>query len=79
MCSSDLPVGQAELSAVNGVTVTACDGPRVTLEVTRPIAPVLKVIASHNPVDLISRPPGLDELFLSFYRDSPGAEVSRAR
>jgi len=30
-------------------------------------------------VDLISRPPGLDELFLGFYRDSPGGEVSHAR
>jgi ABC-2 type transport system ATP-binding protein len=64
-------VDPAELSAVNGVTVTASDGPRVTLEVAGEIAPVLKVIASHDPVDLISRPPGLDELFLGFYRDSP--------
>jgi ABC-2 type transport system ATP-binding protein len=67
------PVNPAELSAVTGVTVTACDGPRVTLQVTGQIAPVLKVIASYDPVDLTSRPPGLDELFLSFYRDSPGS------
>jgi ABC-2 type transport system ATP-binding protein len=73
------PVDPAALSAVTGVTVTACDGPRVALEVTGHIAAVLKVIASHDPVDLISRPPGLDELFLGFYRDSPEAEVSRAR
>jgi ABC-2 type transport system ATP-binding protein len=71
-------VDPAELSAVKGVTVTASDGPRVTLEVTGPIAPVLKVIASHDPVDLISRPPGLDELFLGFYRDSPQPEASHA-
>ena len=73
------PVDPAELGAVSGVTVTASDGPRVTLDVTGEIAPVLKVIASHDPVDLISRPPGLDELFLGFYRDSPGGEVSHAR
>lgn len=73
------PVDPAELRAVKGVTVTASDGPRVTLDVTREIAPVLKVIASHDPVDLISRPPGLDELFLSFYRQSPQGEASHAR
>jgi len=42
------------------------------------VGPVLKVIASHDPVDLISRPAGLDELFLDFYRETPEGEVSRA-
>ena len=73
------PVDPAELSAVKGVTVTASDSPRVTLDVTGQIAPVLKVIASHDPVELIARPPGLDELFLGFYRDSPKPETSHAR
>ena len=72
-------VDPAELRAVKGVTVTASDGPQVKLDVTGEIAPVLKVIASHDPVDLISRPPGLDELFLGFYRDSPEGEASHAR
>jgi ABC-2 type transport system ATP-binding protein len=75
-----LPVDPAELNGVKGVTVTVCDGPRMTLEVAGEIAPVLKVIASHDPVDLISRPPGLDELFLGFYREpEPDGEVSHAR
>jgi ABC-2 type transport system ATP-binding protein len=73
------PVDLAELSAVKGVTVTASDGPLVLLDVTGEIAPVLKVIASHDPVDLISRPASLDELFLGFYRDSPDGEASHAR
>lgn len=74
------PVDPAELSAVTGVTVAMSDGPRVTLEVAGEIAPVLKVIASHDPVELISRPPGLDELFLGFYRDSPKqGQASHAR
>ena len=62
------PVAPAVLSAVTGVTVTGSDGARITLDVTGEIAPVLKVIADHDPADLISRPAGLDELFLSFYR-----------
>ena len=62
------PVAPAVLSAVTGVTVTGSDGARIILDVTGEIAPVLKVIADHDPADLISRPAGLDELFLSFYR-----------
>jgi ABC-2 type transport system ATP-binding protein len=72
------PVDQAALSALSGVTVTGSDGPRLTLEVTGEIGPVLKVIASHDPVDLTSRPADLEELFLGFYRASPGKEVSHA-
>jgi ABC-2 type transport system ATP-binding protein len=72
------PVDPAELQAVTGVSVEACEGARVTLHVTGEVAPVLKVIASHDPVDLISRPADLDELFLGFYRDSAEAEVSHA-
>jgi ABC-2 type transport system ATP-binding protein len=73
------PVDPADLKAVAGVTVAACEGPRVTLHVTGEIGPVLKVIACHDPVDLISRPADLDELFLGFYRDSAeAAEVSHA-
>lgn len=72
-------VDQAELGALRGVKVTSSDGPRLTLDVTGEIGPVLKVIASHDPVDLTSRPADLDELFLDFYRQSPGQEVSHAR
>ena len=50
----------------------------MTLDVTGEIGPVLKVIASHDPVDLTSRPADLDELFLGFYRESPAREMSHA-
>jgi ABC-2 type transport system ATP-binding protein len=71
-------VDPADLQALAGVTVIASDGPRVTLDVTGEIGPVLTVIASHDPVDLTSRPADLDELFLGFYRQSPDKEVSHA-
>ena len=67
------PVDPAGLSAVPGVTVTAADGARVTLDVTGEIGPVLRVIASHDPAGLTARPAGLDELFLGFYREHPRA------
>jgi len=72
------PVDMEELSALPGVTVTHSDGPRLTLDVTGNVGPVLEIIASHDPVDLTSRPADLDELFLEFYRESPEKEVSRA-
>jgi beta-exotoxin I transport system ATP-binding protein len=72
------PVDPAALSMVAGVNVTACDGPRVTLDVTGEIAALMKAIADHDPVDLISRPADLDELFLDFYRESADSEVSHA-
>jgi ABC-2 type transport system ATP-binding protein len=72
------PVDPAELSALAGVTVTATDGPHLTLDVTGEIGPVLQVIASHDPVDLTSRPADLDELFLDFYRQSSEKEVAHA-
>ncbi len=73
------PVDPADLKALAGVTVTAADGPRLSLDVTGEIGPVLRVIAGHDPVDLISCPADLDELFLGFYRESAEAEVSHAR
>jgi ABC-2 type transport system ATP-binding protein len=72
------PVDPADLRALAGVTVTATDGPRLALDVTGEIGPVLQVIASHDPVGLTSRPADLDELFLDFYRQPPEKEVSRA-
>jgi ABC-2 type transport system ATP-binding protein len=73
------PADVAALNAIAGIAVTASDGPHVTLDITGEIGPVLKVIASQDPVDLIARPADLDELFLDFYRQLPAAEAPRAR
>jgi ABC-2 type transport system ATP-binding protein len=72
------PVDPASLQALAGVTVTATDGPRVALDVTGEIGPVLRLIATHDPVDLTCRPADLDELFLDFYRQSPEKEAPHA-
>ena len=60
------------------MTVTACEGTRIALQVTGAIGPVLKVIADHDPVDLVSRPADLDELFLDLYREPPAPELPHA-
>ena len=62
-----------------GVRVVSSDGPRITIEVSGAIGPVLRIVADLEPVDLVSRHADLDELFLSFYRDNPpeGTEDGR--
>lgn len=53
------------LDAVRRVTV---DGVRVTLQVSGELAPLLRAIADHDPVDVVARHADLDELFLTYYR-----------
>jgi beta-exotoxin I transport system ATP-binding protein len=71
-------VDRSLFEGIEGVTITAHDGARVALQVSGEIGPVLKVIADHDPVDLVSRPADLDELFLDLYRESPTPEPSHA-
>ena len=56
--------------------VVTRDGCTIELEVTGALGPVLADIARHDPVDLVSRPADLDELFLRMYA---GAEPSHVR
>ena len=72
------PVQHSLFDALAGVRVAAGDGTRVTLELTGEIGPLLKVIADHDPIDLVSRHAGLDELFLDLYRTKPEEEHPRA-
>jgi len=72
------PVDPILFSLVHGVSVTASDGSRIAMEVTGAIGPVLKVIAEHDPLDVISRHADLDELFLDFYRESTSTERADA-
>ncbi len=64
-------VDRSLFAGLDGVTVAGCEGARIALQVTGPIGPVLRVIADHDPIDLVSRPADLDELFLDLYRESP--------
>jgi ABC-2 type transport system ATP-binding protein len=68
------PVAAAIFESLNGVAHLAVDGDRVTLHVTGELAPLLRVIADHDPVDVVARHADLDELFLTYYRDIPSAD-----
>ena len=63
------PVDSAAFSALDGVRVVESDGTHMALDVTGPISPVLRLVADLEPLDLVSRPASLDELFLDFYRE----------
>jgi hypothetical protein len=47
------------------------------LELAGDLAPILRELADHDPVDIVSKQADLDELFLSFYRD-PQRGAARA-
>jgi ABC-2 type transport system ATP-binding protein len=67
----DRQVDTASLARLKGVEVSA-DGPRrrLRLKITGPVAPVLRALAPLDPIDILSRPADLDELFLGYYRST---------
>lgn len=74
----DRDVDTSTLTQLNGVKVTGRDPRRQLLSTTGPVAPVLPAIAPLDPIDLLSRPAGLDDLFLDYYRSTDLPEASRA-
>ena len=66
------PVGPELFAGIDGVSTEHRDGAHVELRVTGgAIAPLLRVIADNDPLDVTIRHADLDELFLGFYRE-PG-------
>lgn len=71
-------ISPAVFDGLRDVRVLHCLDGRVVLAVRGPVAPLLRVVAPLEPVDLTARPADLDELFLAFYRDSAsGADDGR--
>jgi ABC-2 type transport system ATP-binding protein len=56
-----------DLSAVPGVSSVQVDGRVVRCQVRGPVAPLLKVLADAGVMELLSREPSLEELFLAQY------------
>ena len=65
------PVAAHAFDGLENVRVLHCQDGRAVLAVRGPVAPLLRVAAALDPVDVAARPADLDELFLAFYRDSP--------
>jgi ABC-2 type transport system ATP-binding protein len=63
------PVPATAFESLDGVQRVSSQGDRVTLQTTGRLAGLLRVIADHDPLDVIARHADLDELFLSYYRE----------
>jgi ABC-2 type transport system ATP-binding protein len=68
-------VSAAAFTGLEDVAILRCEDGRVVLSVRGSVAPLLRVAASLDPLDVLARPADLDELFLTFYRDSPAGAL----
>ena len=66
-------------ASIEGVRVIATTGQRITLALRGDVAPVLRVAAELDPLDVVARPADLDELFLTYYREQPEEKAVDAR
>ena len=65
------PVEPEEFAALEGVRVTGVEG--ATIRLSAPEAAMdalLKALARHRVVDLVSQPADLEEIFLGLYREA---------
>lgn len=68
------PVDDAELAGVDGVRVVSRDGATVRLRAPEVAMDALvKVLARHTVVDLVSEPADLEEIFLELYEEAADA------
>ncbi|NEN04690.1 ABC transporter ATP-binding protein [Diaminobutyricibacter tongyongensis] len=74
----DRAVDLSTLERLDGVEIATEGLRRLRLTITGPLAPVLRAVASLDPVDILSRPADLDELFLTYYRSSDREESRHA-
>jgi ABC-2 type transport system ATP-binding protein len=65
------PVAPALFDGLPGVTEVAAEGDRVTMRVSGPIGQVIAVAAAHGIVDVVSREPNLEDVFLAQYGGHP--------
>ena len=69
-----------ELGAIDGVSDVSAvdDGRLVRMQVAGPIGPVIHVAARHDLLDVISREPNLEDVFLAHYGRGAGSASSSA-
>ena len=69
-------VDPKRFEGIEGVQRVRSDGTRITLELTGAVAPLLRLVAELDPVDLVARKADLDELFLQYYRSEESVHAS---
>jgi ABC-2 type transport system ATP-binding protein len=68
------PVAPAIFEGLPGVSDVVVDGHIVTMRVSGPIGAVVQAAAAHGIVDVVSREPNLEDVFLAQYGDHPIVE-----
>ena len=66
-------------AALDGARLVAVADGQVTLALSGPVAPALRLAGELGAVDVTARPADLDELFLAYYRAEARPEVGHAR
>ena len=61
------PVATAMFEPIEGVTEVRAEGPKVQMRVNGPIGAVIAAAAPHGLVDVVSREPNLEDVFLAQY------------
>jgi ABC-type multidrug transport system ATPase subunit len=69
------PVGSAVFDGLDGVQDLTTDGSVVTMRVSGPIGAVLATAAPHGLVDVVSREPNLEDVFLAQYGHGDGVDA----
>jgi ABC-type multidrug transport system ATPase subunit len=70
------PVAPALFEALPGVSDIEVDGHVVRMRVSGPIGAVVQAASAHGIVDVVSREPNLEDVFLAQYGDHPIAEAA---
>ena len=63
------PVDSAPFASLPGVRSVEADGTALRLEVEGSLDTLVKAIAAHEVIDIVSHEPDLEEIFLSYYRE----------
>jgi len=71
------PVDPAPYAAVPGVSNLVSEGRTLRMLVSGPIAPIVRLAATGQLVDFVSREPSLEEVFLAEYGTGPGPSAAR--
>ncbi len=61
------PVDEREFTDLEGVTNVSAEGELLRMQVAGPIGPVIHVAARHGLIDVVSREPNLEDVFLAQY------------
>jgi ABC-2 type transport system ATP-binding protein len=70
------PVAPSVFDGLDGVSEVQAEGDLIRMRVSGPIGAVIAAAAPHGIVDVVSREPNLEDVFLAQYGDQPIVETA---